>query len=266
MLEDIDLKKKLDKDAFEDELEGLQTRLFDLHHALWVKEIPSVIVFEGWDAAGKGTAINVVTEILDPRGFKLYPIQAPRYDENLRHWLYRFWLKVPRRGELVIFDRSWYRRVTDARLEKEVGKAEWRSAYQDIVDFEKMLTDDGTLLCKFFLHISAKEQRKRFDKLEADPFSKWQVTKLDWIQHEKYDEYWAAYNEMFAKTNTPNAPWTIIPSTSRHYAQAQIFKTLIEQMAARLGEQAPADPTPKVKKAASKTAKKSPKTNPQGEA
>jgi polyphosphate kinase 2 (PPK2 family) len=235
MLEQVDLKKKLDKIVFLKEFPELQ----ELHKACWDHKVPSMIVFEGWDASGKGSAVNVLTEPLDPRGFKLYPIQAPRYDEMQRHWLYRFWLKVPRRGQLVIFDRSWYGRVGVERVEKLTPRKLWRAAYQEIVDFERVLADDGVVIMKFFLHISAKEQRRRFERIEKDPFSKWQVTKEDWEHHKKYDEYWQAYEDMLAQTDTAWGPWTLVESTSRYYAQHKILSTIINRLEAKLGDQVP---------------------------
>ena len=154
MLENINLKKKLSREDYRTRPAGLQQRLYDLEKACWDHGIPTVIVFEGWDASGKGTAISALTQRLDPRGFKLYPITAPRTYEQQRPWLWRFWLKVPNRGEMVIFDHSWYGRVLEDRVERTVPEKAWRDAYRDIVEFERMLADDGAAILKFFLHIS----------------------------------------------------------------------------------------------------------------
>lgn len=242
MLGKIDLKKKLKKETFVKTLDKKQQQLFDLFKACWDQKISTVVVFEGWDAAGKGDAISVLTERLDPRGYKLYPIQAARCGETERHWLYRFWLKVPRQGQLVIFDRSWYGRVSDEVMEGEVSRKMCRAAYHEIAEFERMLFDDGTAIFKFFLHISAKEQRKRFDKLEADPFSKWRVTRHDWAHHERYDEYRAVYDDMLKQTSTDFAPWTIVEATSHYFAQNKIMNTLIRALTKRLGDQVPIGP------------------------
>lgn len=166
MLENINLKKKLSREEYKLALPNLQQRLYDLEKACWDHGIPTVIVFEGWDASGKGTAIAALTQRLDPRGFKLYPITAPRTYEQQRPWLWRFWLKVPNRGEMVIFDRSWYSRVMEERVEKSIPEKEWRQAYRDIVEFERMLADDGAVILKFFLHISKKEQKERFEAIK----------------------------------------------------------------------------------------------------
>ena len=167
MLENINLKKKLSREASKAILPPLQQRLNDLEKACWDQQVPTMIVFEGWDAAGKGTTISALTQRLDPRGFKLYPITSPRTYEQQRPWLWRFWLKVPNRGEMVIFDKSWYGRVLEERVEKTIPEKAWRQAYRDIVEFERMLADDGATILKFFLHISKKEQKERFRAIQA---------------------------------------------------------------------------------------------------
>ena len=155
MLEKIDPTKKLSKRQYKAQLPKLQRRLYDLETAAWKSGIPSVILFEGWDAAGKGTAISTLTERLDPRGFKLYPVRAARTYESGRPWLWRFWLKLPNYGEMAIFDRSWYGRVLVERVERLTPEAQWQKAYRDIVDFERTIADDGYVLVKFWLHITS---------------------------------------------------------------------------------------------------------------
>ncbi|MEI9970917.1 MAG: hypothetical protein WDO73_02060 [Ignavibacteriota bacterium] len=155
-------------------------RLYDLQKACWDQNVPTIVVFEGWDASGKGTAIGALTQRLDPRGFKLYPITAPRTYEQQRPWLWRFWLRIPNRGEMILFDHSWYGRVLEERVERTAPEKAWRQAYRDIVEFERTLADDGTTILKFFFHISKKEQRKRFEAIEADPLEAWRVTDADW--------------------------------------------------------------------------------------
>jgi polyphosphate kinase 2 (PPK2 family) len=198
-----------------------------------------VIVFEGWDASGKGTAIAALTQRLDPRGFKLYPITAPRTYEQKRPWLWRFWLKVPNRGEMVIYDRSWYIRVLEERVEGAIPEKAWRDAYRDIVEFERTLADDGVAIVKFFLHISRKEQKERFRAIEADPLEAWRVTSADWARHKKYDQYLAATEEMLELTESEFAPWTIVEATSKWYARKKIFETIVSVMEKRLGANAP---------------------------
>ena len=239
MLENVNLKRKLSHQEYKEALPALQRRLYDLEKACWDHGVPTIILFEGWDASGKGTAINALTQRLDPRGFKLYPITAPRTYEQQRPWLCRFWLKVPNRGEMVMFDRSWYFRVLDERVERTVPEKEWRKAYRDIVEFERMLADDGTVIIKFFLHISKKEQKERFRAIQADPLEAWRVTEADWGRHKKYDEYLAAAEEMLELTESEFAPWTITEGTSKWYSRKKIFATIVAALERRLGADAP---------------------------
>ena len=240
MLENINLKKKLSREDYKRVVPGLQQRLYDLEKACWDAGVPSIVVFEGWDASGKGTAITALTQRLDPRGFKLYPITAPRTYEQQRPWLWRFWLKVPNRGEMVLFDRSWYVRVLDERVDKTVSENACRQAFKDIVEFERMLADDGVAMVKFFFHIGKKEQKERFKAIQADPLEAWRVTEADWARHKKYDEYLAAAEEMLELTETEFAPWTIVEATSKWWARRKVFETIIAAMEKRLGDKAPA--------------------------
>jgi polyphosphate kinase 2 (PPK2 family) len=226
MLEKIDLTKKLPKKEYKVQMPVLRNRLYDLQKACWDAKIPSIILFEGWDAAGKGTTINILTQRLDPRGFKLHAIQAPRTYETHMPWLWRFWLKLPNYGEMGIFDRSWYGRVGVERVEEFTPEEQWRKGYRDIVDFERMLADDGVVIIKFFLHISKAEQSARFKKLEKDPLESWHVQPEDWEHHKKYDQYLIAYEEMFERTDTEWGPWTIVESTDRRWARVKIFQTI----------------------------------------
>jgi polyphosphate kinase 2 (PPK2 family) len=239
MLENINLKKKLPREEFKRLLPALQGRLYDLEKACWDNGVPSVIVFEGWDASGKGTTIATLTQRLDPRGFKLYPITAPRTYEQQRPWLWRFWLRVPNRGEMVIFDHSWYGRVLEERVERTVPEEEWREAYRDIVEFERMLADDGAIILKFFLQISKKEQKNRFQAIEQDPLEAWRVSKGDWARNKKYDQYLVAIEDMLELTESEFAPWTIVEATSKWHARRKVFDTIISAMEKRLGARAP---------------------------
>jgi polyphosphate kinase 2 (PPK2 family) len=230
MLEKIDLNRSLSKERYNALKPHLQRRLYDLEKACWDAKIPTIIVFEGWDAAGKGTAINLLTSRLDPRGFKLYPIQGPRTFETHLPWLWRFWLKTPNYGEMAIFDRSWYGRVLVERVEGLTPVAEWRKGYRDIADFERTLADDGYAIVKFFLHISEKEQKRRFKKLETDPLKSWHVQPEDWEHHRKYKEYVVAIEEMLERTDTEWGPWTIVEATDRRWARVKIFETIIRRL------------------------------------
>ena len=230
MLEKTDLAKKLSKQEYKARLPYLRDRLYDLQKACWAAGIPTVILFEGWDAAGKGTSIKALTRRLEPRGFKLYPIQAPRTYETHMPWLWRFWLKLPNYGEMAIFDRSWYGRVLVERVENLTPEAQWRKAYRDIANFERTIADDGYVIIKFWLHISKEEQRSRFERLEQDPLTAWHVQPEDWEHHKKYDEYLVAIEEMLERTETEWGPWTIVEATDRRWARVKMFDTIIYRL------------------------------------
>jgi len=230
MLDKVDLSKKLPKATYKARLPYLHDRLYDLQKACWEAGIASVILFEGWDAAGKGTSINLLTQRIDPRGFKLYGIQAPRTYETHLPWLWRFWVKLPNYGEMAIFDRSWYGRVGVERVERLTPEEDWRRGYRDIANFERALADDGCVIIKFFLHISKKEQLRRFTKLQKDPLESWRVQPEDWEHHRKYDQYLIAYEEMLERTDTEWGPWTIVEATDRRWARAKVFETIIRRL------------------------------------
>ena len=242
MLENIDLSAKVDKQSYKAKLAELSERLYRAQQGAWSAGVPVIILFEGWDAAGKGSAIQKLTDPIDPRGYKIYPIRAARTYEKKRPWLWRFWNKIPARGEWAIFDRSWYGRVLVERMEKLATRAEWEHAYRDIVDFERTLTDDGALILKFFLHIRKKEQEKRFEKLEDDPLNAWRVSKEDWRNHKRYKAWLGLYEEMLEKTETEWGPWTIVPATNRSYTTLQVYQTIITAIEGRIGVEALAEP------------------------
>jgi polyphosphate kinase 2 (PPK2 family) len=236
MLEKVDLTCKLPKKEYKRLIPVLQRRLYDLEKACWDAKVPSMIVFEGWDAAGKGTSINLLTSRLDPRGFKLYPIQAARTFETHLPWLWRFWLKTPNHGEMAIFDRSWYGRVLVERVEELTPVREWRKGYRDILGFERTLADDGYVIIKFYLHISEKEQKRRFKKLEKNPLKSWHVQPEDWEHHRKYGKYLVAVEEMLERTDSEWGPWTIVEATDRRWARVKIFQTIIRRLEEALTE------------------------------
>lgn len=234
MLEQVDLTRKIAKPVYRAWMPVLRDQLYHLQKAAWDARIPVVILFEGWDAAGKGTTIQALTRRLDPRGFKLYPIRAARTYEKKHPWLWRFWLKTPAYGEWAIFDRSWYGRVLVERVENLTPKRLWQQAYDDIVDFERTLADDGALIFKFFLHISKKEQKRRFKKLLGDPTTAWRVAPEDWEHHRKYKKYARATEEMLARTETEWGPWTLVPATNRRYTRLAVFTTILQRLATHL--------------------------------
>lgn len=230
MLEALDLSKSLSKARYKKELPRMQHRLHRLQRACWECKLATVVVFEGWDAAGKGTAINKLTQRLEPRNFSLYAIREPRTFELHLPWMWRFWVKLPNWGEMAIFDRSWYGRVLVERVEGLIGVRQQRKAYGDIVSFERALADDRYLIVKFFLHISKEQQRERFEMLERNPDTAWQVDPEDWDHHARYDDYLVATEEMLERTESEWGPWTLVEATDRRWARAKIFDTLIRRM------------------------------------
>jgi AMP-polyphosphate phosphotransferase len=250
MLEKINLDQSLSQEAYKRRLPKLQERLYDLEHAMFSQGIPAAIVFEGWATSGKGSTINILAERLDPRGFRVMPITPPRTAETYFPWLWRFWLKIPARGQMVVYDTSWYRRVLIDRIQKNVTKKEWQAAYQDIADFEEQLAADGAVILKFLLHISKKEQARRMKKLLKSELTAWQVTDEDAAQHKAYDKYLVAVEEMLARTDAPYAPWVIVEATDRYFTRVKVFETLIHALETRLGDKAPPPPGPRPRAAA----------------
>ncbi len=237
MLDKLDLNQELDRKTYKQVMPLLTERLYAVQKASWDERIPVIILFEGWDAAGKGTSIQKLTSPLDPRGYKLYPIRAARTYEKKRPWLWRFWLKLPARGEWALFDRSWYGRTLVERVEGLIPESEWRRAYRDIVDFERTLADDGHLIIKFFLHISKQEQKRRFNKLVKDTLTAWHVSPEDWDHHYRYNDWMLAYEEAFEQTESEWGPWTIVEATEKRYTWVKIFRTVIAALEKRLGWQ-----------------------------
>lgn len=234
MLEKVDLGLAVPKTVYKRRIAQLQVRLYDLVHAAFMRQIPSMIVFEGWAAAGKGGTINVLTERLDPRGARVVPISPPRSSEMRYPWMWRYWQKIPAYGQTVIYDTSWYRRVLTDRVAKTVKKSAWKEAYQDIVEFESMLGAEGTLIRKFWLQISEKEQSRRFKKLLALKLTSWQVAGEDAAQHRRYDKYTAAVEEMLARTDFPHAPWVIVEATDRYHTRIKVFEEIVRAFEDRL--------------------------------
>ena len=261
MLEYVDLNEAVPKDEYKRRLEPLQERLYELQGAVFRAHVPVAIVFEGWAAAGKASTLNVLAERLDPRGFRVVPITPPRTLEKAYPWLWRFWLKIPAYGQLVVYDTSWYRRVLIDRITGEVPQPVWEAGYQDILDFEAQLAADGAIILKFWLHISKKEQAKRFKKLRAKKLTAWQVSPEDDAQHKAYKKYLAAVEEMLARTEAPQAPWTIVPATDRYATRLKVMETLVQTLEFRLGAQAaepdtaPSVPAPELNSASRPAAK-----------
>jgi polyphosphate kinase 2 (PPK2 family) len=188
--------------------------------------VSTVLAFEGWDAGGKGGTIRRLTNALPSRAYKVIPIAAPSSEEKSRHYLWRFWHRLPRAGNAVFFDRSWYGRVTVERIEGFATAHEWQRAYDEINDFEAQLADHGMLVLKFFMHISPEEQLQRFQKREKTPYKKYKITHEDYRNRSKWDQYAAAVNEMVAKTDTPHAPWHLVPANDKRFARIYVLKTV----------------------------------------
>lgn len=238
MLETVDLKARIDKHEYDELMDALDIRLGYLQRQVREAQIPVIIVMEGWDAAGKGTAISRLLQPLDPRGFKVHPISAPNEEEALRPPMWRFWHALPAKGEIALFDRSWYGQVLVERVEKITQKREWQAAYDRIRNFEWQFTDDGGVIVKFFLHISKKEQAKRFKKLEGDPALSWKVTKDDKKRHKNYPRYATAVEDMLRETSVPRTPWTIVPAHDRRYCHFLIADTIAHTLEDALSRKA----------------------------
>src|SRR5438477_10219894 len=228
MLETLDLDKHVARTLYEKSFRPLRDTLDGLQRQVYEQKLPVCMVFEGWDAAGKGDSIEKLVGRLDPRGYKVHPIFEPSVEEALRPFLWRFWNRIPGRGEIAIFDHSWYFRVLQDRVEKNVSRRAWQSAYNEITQFERMLTDDGMVLLKFWLHISKKEQKRRFKAMEGSKYDRWRVTRKDWKTHERYGDYLEAAEAMLERTGTAFAPWTVIEATDKYYRRIRVFKAIID--------------------------------------
>jgi polyphosphate kinase 2 (PPK2 family) len=236
MLEKIDLSKKIAKSEYKNYMDVLELKVGELQRKAKEAGVPVIIIFEGWDAAGKGTAINRLILAMDPRGFTVYPINPPNTEESLRPFLWRFWIKTPEKGRIAIFDRSWYGRVLVERLDKLVKNRVWQNAFMEITSFERQLADDGNVIIKFFLHIDKREQKKRFIKLQSSKATTWKVTREDWKHHKQYDEYIKAVEEMLANTDTDYAPWTLIEANDRRFATVKVFQTVVNTIETKLNK------------------------------
>jgi polyphosphate kinase 2 (PPK2 family) len=243
VLEALDLTRTLDRNEYASRFPPLQETMRRLQYALREAEIPTVVLFEGWDAAGKGTIIQRLTERLDPRAFRAYPGAAPSDLERRYHWLWRYQVRLPEDGQIALFDHSWYARVLVERVEKVVPKRVWSLAYEQIAQFERWLVDDGQVLVKFFFHVSQREQRRRLRRMEADARQRWKVQPEDWRRNHRYARWMPAIEEMIARTDRPGAPWTLVEATDARWARVRVFETIVSRMEQALArrEAAPAD-------------------------
>jgi len=230
MLEHIDLSQHLSKHDYEKQIPELQLKLLILQQKVREAGLPVVVMYEGWDAAGKGGSIVRITEKMDPRGYQVHPIGAPNEVERQQHYLWRFWTKLPPKGILAIFDRSWYGRVLVERVEKLCDKDDWKQAYREIRDFERTLIDGGYVLVKFWMHISKAEQLRRFEERRDNPLKRWKIGPDDWRNREKWEEYLEAAEEMFAETDIPQSPWRFIAAEDKHFARIETARIVVEAM------------------------------------
>jgi polyphosphate kinase 2 (PPK2 family) len=208
----------------------LQKRMLAVQQAYFHKRLRGVIVFEGWDASGKGGNIRRLTARLDPRGYKVWPIGVPSEEEQGRHYLFRFWARLPEPGTIAIFDRSWYGRVLVERIEGLIDEPSWRRAYGEINEFEDLLIADGVRVIKLFLHITGDEQLRRFVERLRDPVKRWKLTQDDLRNRARWDDYAAAYEEMFNRTSTEAAPWTLIPANRKWTARVRVLEEVVAQL------------------------------------
>jgi polyphosphate kinase 2 (PPK2 family) len=232
-LDELDLNLKLSREEEAIRLASCQTRLLQLRLTLGGlvggQDIgpPLLVLFEGWDASGKGGAIKRLVAPLDPRHVRVKQFAAPTYDEKRHHWLARFWEPLPGWGGMAVFDRSYYGRVLVERVEGFAERSSWQRAYEEIRDFERTLAAEGTIVVKFWIHISSPEQLKRFKRRAKDPLRMWKLTDEDWRNRKKRRAYTRAVEDMLAETDTDFAPWTLVEGNSKRYARVKVIESVI---------------------------------------
>ena len=233
----IDHSLALDPVRYKKMLRALQARLFRLENIMFQKRVPLILMYEGWDAAGKGGNIKRVAQALDARAYNIYPSPAPTKPELAHPFLWRYWTRLPKAGHVGMYDRSWYGRVLVERVEGFATPEEWGRAYDEINEFEHDLVDWGAILLKFWVDVSPEEQLRRFQDRETDPAKQWKITEDDWRNREKYPQYKAAINDMFRLTSTTFAPWIVLESDDKRYARIKALRIIVEALEERLGEE-----------------------------
>lgn len=221
----------INKNEYQKKLKKWQKKMLQVQQAYFHQNRKAILVFEGWDASGKGGAIRRITEKLDPRGVTVHPISAPTAQEQSKHYLHRFQARLPEAGSIAIFDRSWYGRVLVERIEGYATEHEWQRAYQEVNEFERCLMDDGVKIIKIFMHISPEEQLKRFEERLNNPVKRWKLTTEDIRNRERWDDYEISTDEMFKYTSTKTAPWHIIRGNHKWFARIDVLKTVVNQLA-----------------------------------
>ncbi len=236
ILSSLDLSKTLPKARYQRQLGVWQGQLNQLWRKAILKKLSSILVFEGWDAAGKGGIIRRITPAMDARYYQVIPMGPPTDEERARHYLWRFWRHLPRAGRVTIFDRSWYGRALVERIEGYAAKDEWIRAYTEINDFEEQLTDHGIVLAKYWIHIDRDEQLARFQARENSPFKQHKITPEDYRNREKWDEYEQAVNDVIERTTTRHAPWKLIEGNDKRYARIRTLQVFCEHLEQALQE------------------------------
>lgn len=235
LLGSLDLGRKLDKSEYQGELARYQGKVSRLTRSARLKKRSTIVVFEGWDAAGKGGVIRRITQAMDARNYRVIPIAAPTDEEKSHHYLWRFWRHLPRDGSVTIYDRSWYGRVLVERVENLATPQEWQRAYTEINDFEEELTGHGIILLKYWMHIGKDEQLKRFKERENTSYKRYKITEEDYRNREKWDLYETAVNDMITRTSTEYAPWHLIEANDKYYGRIRVFQLLCEAYEKALG-------------------------------
>jgi polyphosphate:AMP phosphotransferase len=234
ILRSCTFEETISDEDYKKQLETLQAQMADLGYAMYAKRKSVVIVYEGWDAAGKGGNIKRLTELIDPRGYEVAPIAAPTPEELAHHYLWRFYNHLPKDGHMTIFDRSWYGRVMVERIEGYCTSGEWQRAFGEINDMELHWANHGIVLFKFWMHINKDEQLRRFQARQADPLKQYKITEEDWRNREKWDQYEQAVDEMLFRTNTQHAPWRIIESNNKKLARIKVLQTVVAELSKSL--------------------------------
>ena len=230
VLDELDQNKSVDQEEYRTKIKEYQLRLLNLQRALMETRHNLIVVVEGPDAGGKGGAIKRLVEKLDPRTFRVYSVVKPTQEEYQHHYLCRFWNKLPPYGQIAIFDRSWYGRVLVERVEGFATPIEWKRAYREINEFERLLAEDGSLIVKAYLHITKDEQLARFKSREADPLKHWKITEEDWRNRRKWGEHNEAAEAMFEQTWTHYAPWTVVEANYKWYARLKFLRATIRTL------------------------------------
>ncbi|WP_286143344.1 polyphosphate--AMP phosphotransferase [Adlercreutzia caecimuris] len=231
----IDHSLAADPETYKQTLRALQARLFRLENIMFQRRVPLILMYEGWDAAGKGGNIKRVAQALDARAYNIFPSPAPTKPELAHPFLWRYWTRLPKAGHVGMYDRSWYGRVLVERVEGFATPEEWSRAYDEINEFEHDLVDWGAILLKFWVDVSPEEQLRRFQDRENDPAKQWKITEDDWRNREKYPQYKAAIDDMFRLTSTTFAPWIVLESDDKKYARLKALRIIVDALEQRLG-------------------------------